>query len=558
MEITVIDYIINRLADLGIEHAFGVPGDYSFPIDDAIEVSDRMTWVVCANELNAAYAADGYARRRGAALLTTTYGVGELSAINGVMGAKAHRVPIFHVVGAPSTRIQKQRLITHHSLGDGEYGNFFDVSAACCGVSAKITPDNVVMEMERVICEAFRLSQPAYIQVPEDFARMPVQGTPVKGHRLPNVFRGKSNPSEVDAAVRAVLGRLEKAHRPIVMPSFQVKRYHAQEALLSFLERTGLPFTLTAMDKGLVDETHPQYLGLFAGDASAPASVGPAVASSDLVLCLGDLIEEDFNIGSWSGIVAPERKVVIASDHVRVGEAIFTSCLLPDVLQGLARASAKTKTLSLTPLKGIPLVGKDSDPISSAAFYPRLQRFLEDGDNFIVEGGSCMFPCASLALPKGVSYEGQILWASIGWATPATLGVALAEPHRRTILVSGDGAHQLTANELGVMGRYGINPIIILLNNGIYGVEDVLSERGHVYDNIAKWNYHTLPVAMGCKDWFCTRVETVGELDVALKKARTHKVGSYIELMIPEAESQPLAGNAIETIYKSHTPILDS
>ncbi|NBS84785.1 MAG: alpha-keto acid decarboxylase family protein, partial [Verrucomicrobia bacterium] len=146
--LTVVEYVINRLADLGIDRAFGVPGDYSFPINDAIEFSSRMKWVVCANELNASYAADGYARRRGAALLTTTYAVGELSAVNGVMGAKSHRVPIFHVVGAPSTRIQRAGLITHHTLGDGVYGNFFDISAACCGVSAKITPDNVITEME--------------------------------------------------------------------------------------------------------------------------------------------------------------------------------------------------------------------------------------------------------------------------------------------------------------------------------------------------------------------------------------------------------------------------
>ncbi|NBO05394.1 MAG: alpha-keto acid decarboxylase family protein, partial [Betaproteobacteria bacterium] len=194
MKQTVAQYIINRLADLGIEHAFGVPGDYAFPIDDAIEFSGRMKWVVCANELNASYAADGYARRRGAAVLTTTYGVGELSAMNGVMGAKSHRVPIFHLVGAPSTRIQRQKLVTHHTLGDGVYGNFFDLSAACCGVSAHITPDNVVAEMERLIHEAFRLSKPAYLLVPEDYAHMPIQGTPVKGRRLPNVPRGKSNP----------------------------------------------------------------------------------------------------------------------------------------------------------------------------------------------------------------------------------------------------------------------------------------------------------------------------------------------------------------------------
>lgn len=554
MKPTVVQYIINRFADLGIDHAFGVPGDYSFPIDDAIEFSGRMKWVVCANELNASYAADGYARRRGAALLTTTYAVGELSAVNGVMGAKAHRVPIFHLVGAPSTRIQKQRLITHHTLGDGVFGNFFDISAACCCVSAKITPDNVIDEMERVIRDAFRLSQPAFLQVPQDYALMPVQGTPVKGKRMPQVFRGKSNPAEVKAAVRAIVARLKKAKRPLAMPSFQVKRYHAQKELLSFLQRTGMPFTLTNMDKGVVDESHPQYLGLFAGESSAPASVAKSVLSADLILCLGEVLEEDFNVGSWSASLNPSRKITIGPDYVQIGSTLFTSCMLADVLAALARSAPKAGKRNHPKPKPLPLVGDSHETLTTEAFYPRLQRFLQDGDTLVAEGGSCMFPCASLLLPKGVSYEGQILWASIGWATPTTLGVSIAQPKGRTILVSGDGAHQLTANEIGVMGRYGINPIMIILNNGIYGVEDVLSERGHVYDDLAGWNYHTLPAAMGCRDWFCTRVETVGDLESALEEARQHRGGCYLELMIPESESQPEAKSITERLYKSHTP----
>jgi indolepyruvate decarboxylase len=550
--LTVVEYVIRRLADLGIDRAFGVPGDYAFPIDDAIEFSGRMKWVVCANELNASYAADGYARRRGAAVLTTTYGVGELSAVNGMMGAKAHRVPIFHIVGAPSTRIQRQQLITHHTFGDGVYGNFFDISAACCGVSAHITPDNVVTEMERLISEAFRLSKPAYLLIPQDYALMPVQGTPVKGRRLPNVPRGKSNPAEVKAAVRAIVARLKKSKRPIAMPSFQVKRYHAQAQLLSLLNRTGLPFTLTSMDKGLVDESHPNYLGLYSGKDSSPASAGKYALSADLILCLGEVLEEDFNVGSWSAFLDPARKVVIGPDYVKVGEQCFTSCMLPDVLAELARSAPRVKRTKHPAPKLLPLVGQSQDPISSAALYPRLQRFLQDGDTLVVEGGSCMFPCASLLLPKGVSYEGQILWASIGWATPTTLGVALAEPKRRTIMVSGDGAHQLTANEIGVMGRYGINPILIVLNNGIYGVEDVLSERGHVYDDLAGWNYHTLPAAMGCRDWFCTRIETVGDLESALLEARNHSGACYLEVMIPETESQPLSKKIINRVYKTY------
>lgn len=552
--IKVADYVINRLADLGIDHAFGVPGDYAFPIDDAIELNSRIKWVVCSNELNAAYAADGYARRRGAALLTTTYGVGELSAINGVMGAKAHRVPVFHVVGAPSTRIQRRRLVTHHSLGDGTYNNFFNISAASAGVFAHITPDNVVSELERLIREAFHLSQPAYMLIPEDFARMPIRQTPVKGTRVASISRGKSTPSELRAAVQAIVARMKKARRTVVLPTFHVGRYQAKAELLSFLKRTRLPFALSDMDKGLLDETHPQYLGIYGGKSSYPASVASAVERSDLLLDIGGVIREDLNMGLWTDRLGKVPRITIGTDYVEVSDLTFTGVQIRDVLRSLARLAPKVRTFRRASPRLFPIRGSAHDQITSDSFYPRLQRFLRPGDTLVAETGTCMLHLAKMWLPANVGYESQLLWGSIGWATPTTLGVAIAEPKRRTILVTGDGSHQLTATEIGVMGRYGINPIVIVLNNGLYGVEDVLSERGHVYDDLAGWNYHTLPAAMGCRDWFCTRVETVGDLESALEEARNHNGGCYLEVMIPETESQPLSRSAIDNIYKTQTP----
>lgn len=127
--ISVARYTLDRLAALGIEHVFGVPGDYAFPLNDAVEVHPQLQWVPSSNELNAAYAADGYARRKGAAIVCTTFGVGELSALNGLMGSMAERLPVFHLVGLPSMRIMRQGLICHHSLGDRNYDRFEAISS---------------------------------------------------------------------------------------------------------------------------------------------------------------------------------------------------------------------------------------------------------------------------------------------------------------------------------------------------------------------------------------------------------------------------------------------
>ena len=549
---TVAEYVLNRLADLGIDRVFGVPGDYAFPFDDAIEASERLQWIVCANELNAAYAADGYARIKGVSILSTTYGVGELSAINGVMGARAQRLPVFHIVGAPSTRIQKQGLITHHTLGDGVFNNFQHLSASACCVTAHLTPDNVVSEMERVICEALRLSAPAYITVPMDLAKMPIIGTPVKGQALAELKRVKSDPESLSAALNFVIEKINAAKSIVALPTYLVGSYGLRESLLAFLGQTGISFATTPMDKGIVSESHPQYLGIYSGAWSNPAGLNVAVEGADLVLDIGGVVFEDFNTTFWSSNISPDKLLTLGDNFVRLGNTIFTGVALEDMLKGLAaKLKALPKLEFSTSPSPLSLEAEPSQPTSSANLYARIQKMLRPGDVYVVETGSCTIHSTPMLLPKDVGFQTQTLWGSIGWATPAAMGICMANQQGRTVLITGDGSHQLTANEIGVMGRYGIKPIIFVLNNGLYGVEIVLSEKGPSYDDLAQWNYAQIPAAMGCERWFSARVGTVAELDAAIARAQAHDDASYIEIMISAEESQPLPESIQEQIYQS-------
>jgi len=552
---TVAEYVVNRLADLGIDRVFGVPGDYSFPFDDAIEACDRLQWIICANELNAAYAADGYARINGVSILSTTYGVGELSALNGVMGAKSQRLPIFHIVGAPSTQIQREGLITHHTLGDGVYNNFRAASELACCVSACLTPDNVVEEMERVIREALRLSAPAYITVPMDLGKMPIIGKPVKGMPLAQITRGQSDQASLEAAIEFILGKIQSSKNTIALPTQFVANFGALELLKQFLTKSNIPFATTPMDKAVISEAHPNYLGVYNGMSSSPAALKATVESADLVLDIGGVVFEDFNTTFWTDNIAQSKLLTLGDQFVRMGDTIFTGVVLSDVLVGLTQRIGPTPKSNTTNTQlQMSLVGAPTDPTSSANFYSRLQKMLRSGDVLVVETGTCIMHTTPMVLPDEVGFQTQTLWGSIGWATPAAEGVCMANKKGRTILVTGDGSHQLTANEIGVMGRYGIKPIIFVLNNNIFGVENVLSEIGPSYDELAKWNYSQVPSAMGCDTWFSTRVGTVSELDSAIEKANTFDGASYIEVMIPASESQPLPLNVQNQIYKTNIP----
>jgi len=164
--------------------------------------------------------------------------------------------------------------------------------------------------------------------------------------------------------------------------------------------------------------------------------------------------------------------------------------------------------------------------------YPRYAAFIRPGDTVVLETGSSSLGLPPMTLPDDVQVHIQMLWGSIGWATGAAFGIALADPNRRTILITGEGSHQLTANEIGNMGRYGANPIILVLNNDGYMVERALEPNPDwSYNDLAKWRYADLPQALGCADWVTARVETLGELDAAMKAARENRSGAYIEVI---------------------------
>jgi indolepyruvate decarboxylase len=199
---TVIQYILRRLKEIGIDDIFGVAGDYAFPVNDAIVEDPALNWITCCNELNAAYAADGYARARGIGAVCTTYGVGELATMSAIAGAYAEHVPVFHLVGTPNTATQEGRALAHHTLGNGEFDLFRKMAESIVCASAAMTPQNAAAETERLIAAALYHRRPVYMAIPSDVADTPILG------EAPSVSPPTSDPEALAAAADAVAGAL--------------------------------------------------------------------------------------------------------------------------------------------------------------------------------------------------------------------------------------------------------------------------------------------------------------------------------------------------------------
>ena len=352
---------------------------------------------------------------------------------------------------------------------------------------------------------------------------MPSRRSPVR-RRLP--YPKPASGPDLAKAVAAITERIEAARSLAVLPAYTVSRFKLQDRLRALIEALGCPFAAMAMDKGVLSETHPQFVGIYSGAASSPA-VLEAVEGADLVIDAGGVSFNEINTSAYSSRIDPEKLVTIDVDHVRIGDRIYNPVRMGDVFDGLAGAVKKNFGYWAPP-REVPAKpgGKPNDPITAVNMYPRFRDFLKPRDRIVLESGSMSSGIVPLPLPEGAEVQLQPLWGSIGWATGATLGIALADPSRRTVLFTGEGSHQMTAADVGTMGRNGLKPVIFVLNNGGYMVERALEANPDwVYNDLAPWNYHDLPAALGCRGWFTAKVTTLGELDAALDQGRHGRIG---------------------------------
>jgi indolepyruvate decarboxylase len=550
MSQTLIEHVLMRLKGLGIQDIFGVPGDFSFGINDAVINDRELRWIGNSNELNAAYAADGYARIKGFAALATAFGVGELSALCGIAGSYTEHLPVFHLVGLPNTKTQREHRLVHHTLGNGEFDLFVKMAQPAVSASAILTPENGAAEMERLVAAAVSHRRPVYLGIPADCANARLLGgtAVVRPASAP-----ASDPEALREAVETITEKLTRAKTAAILAGYLIPRLGCTAEALALVEATNLPFATMFMDKTALDETHPQYIGMYDGRIMNP-EIREFIEGCDCILNLGALWS-DLNTGAFTANIDPAKMIGVMHHHVQVGRAIFPNIEMRDALVALAGQVGK-KQVPAPKIHGLgEPKGAPGDKITPDYLYPRWEKFFKPGDLLIAETGTVSMGLAFALMPKGSVFQNQTLWCSIGWATPAALGAALASPQRRTILITGEGSLQMTVQEIGQFCRCGLKPIIFCLNNQGYLIERLLcKEPLSPYNDLAPWNYQQLPGVLGCTDWYTARVTTNAGLDAAMEKAAICGTGAFIEVVTDMMAASPMAmrlHESIQTLYGS-------
>jgi len=447
---------------------------------------------------------------KGIGALITTFGVGELSALNAVAGSYAEYVPVVHIVGSPSTTAQRKKLLLHHTLGDGDYKAFTNIYKQVTVAQANLHDLTIATtEIDRVLRTCWLKSRPVYIELPSD---MVTKDVPARGLSTPLDISFPTNDASLETGVaEEILSRLYGAEKPVLLLDGCVIRHHLKAEATEFVTKTGLPIFTTPMGKGTIDETLPTFAGLYAGSGSHD-NVRELVESSDMVLSLG-LMESDFNTMSFTYKLPTRNAVDLHTEHVTVEGKVF-DLHMHGLLQRLSSLVDASKLagkphseqvfdVHRAASASLPEASYPDSTITHAYLWRQLSKWLRPNDVLCTEIGSSYLGVWDTQFPANTFAISQTLWGSIGYTLPAAQGVALAARELgrpgRVMLFEGDGSSQLTAQAIGTMLKLNLDIIIFLINNDGYTVERWVHGMEEPYNDVPAWRYSQLPETMGAR-----------------------------------------------------------
>lgn len=511
-EVSIGQYLINRLQDYGIRDVFGIPGDYVLSFYSMMEQSP-INVVGCTREDCAGFAADAYARLNGLGALCITYCVGGLSVCNSVAGAFAEKSPVIVISGAPGLNERHNNPLLHHKVR--EFRTQMEVFEKLCIASTELTdPLTAFAEIERVLDAADRFKRPVYIEIPRDMV-----------HVVPPTAHGYRRPEhEIDQdalaeAIRDACARLNAAEKPVIIAGIEVHRFGLQKQVIELAEKAKIPISATLLGKSVIHETHPLYVGVYEG-AMGRAEVTSFVEESDCVLLLGTFMT-DINLGIYTANLDLTKCVYSTSEQLQISHHFYHGLPLSEFLPALIAARPTPK------FREIPRSLLDRHEVKfevEADSQLRVSRMMQiingrlGKDNIVIADiGDSLFGATELVIHEQADFLSPAYYTSMGFATPATLGACVAKPNQRVVAICGDGAFQMTGNELSTIIRHGFSPILIILDNHGYGTERFLHAGDWKYNEIHPWNYHKLPEIYGGGRGYC--VSTEGEFVHALNEA---------------------------------------
>ena len=508
---TVGQYLIHRLEELGVGHVFGVPGDYVLGFYDMLVESDLCIVGTCT-EAGAGFAADAYARVTGLGVVCITYCVGGLNALNSVAGGYAEKSPMVVISGAPGLGERIRSPLLHHKVR--EYTTQLEIFEKVTVASVAIEePDSAPHLIDETLAACLRRMRPVYIELPRDIVDKPCPAPrPWKPRRL------ASDKPALKEAVAEAAAMLRAAKRPVILAGVEIHRFGLQRTLLKLVEKLGCPVAATLLGKSVINENHPQYIGIYEG-AMGREDVCRRVESADCVLILGAFMT-DINLGIDTANLEIARTINATSERIGIKHHLYEDVKLKHFIDALSAAKIGAKrTFTFKHPTPRPYRAKKDAPMTITRFFQRINEELHAKTVVICDIGDSLFGAADLTIHRHTEFLSPAYYTSMGFAVPAAIGAQMGKPRLRPIVFVGDGAFQMTGQELSTIAKEGLNPVIFVLNNKGYSTERFIVDGP--YNDIHDWAFDKIPQVLragyGCE------VHTEGDLEDALEAVDKHR-----------------------------------
>ena len=513
---TVAEFLIQRLENAGIKHVFGVPGDYVLDFYAKLWNSEKIKVVNTTDESHAGFAADAYARINGIGCCCTTYNVGTLKVANAVACAYAERSPVVVISGSPGMKEREEGFLLHHMVRSFNCQHDIFKNITCASVVLD-NPNTAGYLIDNAFEALQHYKQPIYIELPRDIAHKSLvynvydQGTPQKT---------KSDPGILEEALLEVASWLNEAEKPAILAGVELARYGLQNQVVKFAEKHNIPVATTLLSKSTINESHPLFAGVYSGPASHEHT-RKIVEDSDCLLMFGVMLTDislNFMPSKFN-----KRQVVNASvSGLQIKNHTYTNIGFSDFCTELVKQNLKVhedhpdlqeacEKVKFTPKKG--------QAITTRRLFEKINSVLDKNMSIVADIGDSLFGAGDLTVHNMNHFLSPAFYTSMGFAIPGALGVQMARPNVRPVVLVGDGAFQMSMTELSTIIQHNLNPIVIIMNNDGYATERVL--RDGDFNNIRRWKYHKVVELLD--GGFSAEVRTEDDLDKHMSKALESK-----------------------------------
>lgn len=542
---TVADYVVLRLKQYGVDTLFGIPGTSCAAVFSSC-VAQGMRIVINSSELDAGYAADGYARMKGLAAISVSYGVGTLSLVNAVAGSMVERAAVVVVNGGPSSKDvwNERRYGVLFSHSTGRSATDLEVFRNVTAFAARAERVGAVPRaVDDAIATALRERRPVYLEIANDLWQSPCD-PPVGDLDFTRAPSGLE-----DLVADEICAMVEGADRPAILLDVEVARYGLADKAKELIRRLQIPWATTLLAKSVLPERLSGFVGVYDSDL-APKPVREVIEGSDCLLAIGAVLGVDHSklaTGSFTALTS------IADGWVRIGDSVPRRAELAPLLDRLASRSAPLKaareatTAAPSYAQRRHWAGSKSatTELTHDQLYRTIDRHLDEG--WVVVHDTCLgsYPAADLNVRGQNAFVCCPIWLSIGHSIGAAIGVGVAD-NRRPLVVCGDGGFQTTAVGLSAMARYNIRAVVIVIDNGLYAIEQYLIDPSYFanpdrdplpYVALNRWDYAALAKAMGFEHTLS--VGSISDLEQALRACRSWTGPGLISVRVKQHDLPP-------------------